>query len=124
MARQKTVTVEMQPGEYFLGDPIYALKVSVARRLREEIQGPNKFDIDGHDYLEFRTPCRKGTYEGSDGFEYMVDSATIGLVPVALADQNKRLELVKAVKFDEPFTCKADYNRNVLSFGNTETDVG
>lgn len=124
MYRPDNVTVTMPPGEYFLGDPCYVLRQSTYKAMKDSGQGPNRFEIDGHHILSLRTGCGDGSYPGTDGFDYSVDSGRIGLVPTALADPGQGLDFGTVVTFEGHFTCKADYVRKVLSFGNIRINVG
>ena len=58
-----------------------------------------------------------------DGFQYPVDSGSIGLVPAEIADTRGKEQHGRIVEFSQEFQCTADYGRNELRFGNVRIDV-
>lgn len=85
-------TVRVPPGRYFLGDPCYPVRYEDRRAVYEDADGG--WDNDdfvlvfpgGHQVLQAPTQWGDGTYFGTDGVVYAVDSGTLGLVPEALFD--------------------------------------
>ena len=77
--------------------------------------------------LGFFTAFGDGNYRGSDGLHYGVDSGTIGLVPLALAEQvNKRSviqnsDLYSIITFDQPTICQSE--SGTLTFGHVVIDT-
>lgn len=64
----------------------------------------------------FSTYRGDGTYRGSDGFEYDVDSGLIGLAPVELGSDGIRIGLCKSVLVSKEIQCSSD--DGLLTFGN------
>ena len=64
----------------------------------------------------FSTHRGDGTYLGSDGFEFDVDSGLIGLVPVELGMDGIRIGQCRPVIVAEKIQCSCD--RGLLIFGN------
>ena len=126
MPHRNNITVTMPPGDYILGDPIY----NVTEALREHYcseayrHDNSPFTVNGKECLIFQTAHGDGCLSGSDGFDYPVDSAAIGLLPVELTHPDQVSHLVKRVAFDNSFDCTADYDRAILQFGNIVIDVG
>lgn len=57
-----------------------------------------------------------GGYEDNDGFTYSVDSGTLGMVPIELAQPGSETE-GRVVTFDSEFDVIADYVGEVFHFG-------
>lgn len=84
--------VVLPSGEYWFGDPSYLLSTV------DEFWGdfvdatPADVGIGGAMYNNFHvvfasTLYGDGTYKGSDGFSYSVDSGTLGPIPLGLLDE-------------------------------------
>ena len=109
------VSTDMPPGTYLLGDPAYT-----TYRLYKPNPNTPVFHIWGRKVLWFWTSYGDGSYLGSDGNLYGVDSGSLGLVPSEVATGNI---LAAEVTFAEPFTCWTDYANDVLHFGHISIDV-
>ena len=124
------MTIEMPAGEYYVGDPCYALSPDNHDKwCLQTLRGPgveplSQFTIDGYKCLSFRTLTGDGVYPGSDGFEYGVDSGCIGLIPVPVLDPCI-VGSGTVRTFDKPFACSRDPESGQLTFGDLviETDV-
>ena len=119
--KEATVTTNMPPGEYIVGDPLYTLKKDMQQEYHSmSVKAKTEpFSVQGMKCLNYYTVWGDGEYADKDGFNYPVDSGSIGLVPANLTkldDHNK--QFIKMVSFDQPFTCYADYNRMTLTFGH------
>jgi hypothetical protein len=113
------IATAVPPGEYFLGDPCYALGHRwddvLALHWAEDTtcnDGSCKpfYRLDGHDVVEFHTMHGDGGYYDQYGHEYYVDSGTLGLVPVELIDFEKSTREYldrcgQIVTFTEPAGC-------------------
>ena len=119
----------MPAGTYVLGDPCYVVPNSqwsdwcdiTLPQFDKGIFSP--FEFQGVTCIQFPTAYGDGTYTGSDGFEYGVDSGSIGLVPKSLDAGDFDLDLSNVVTFEQPFTCYADYDEGTLTFGHIVIDT-
>lgn len=113
-------TVVVPAGSYFLGDPCYCLEDGWSPLLDSigyengSLAKPVGTLPSGANVLIFHTAYGDGVYEGSDGFEYGVDSGCIGLVPVKAAEK-KPGKYSKRITFKEPALCHS-FN-GCLDFG-------
>ena len=127
---QMAIEITMPAGEYYVGDPCYALSQDNRDKWHlQTIRGPGveplpQFTINGYKCLSFRTLEGDGLYPGSDGFEYGVDSGRIGLIPVPLLDPCE-VGMGTVRTFNKPFACSRDPESGQLTFGDLviETDV-
>jgi len=82
--------VRMPAGEYFVGDPCYAVPDDRWMEWLEAADYTNghRFllaELDGYPVLGVGTAYGDGAYPGTDGNTYPVDAGLIGLVPVQVA---------------------------------------
>jgi hypothetical protein len=80
-----SMTVTVPPGVYLLADPCYAVPADLWEDLLESC---NYFEtpvgrVQGQQVLAFPTAYGDGSYVGSDGYTYGVDSGLIGLTLLA-----------------------------------------
>jgi len=97
-------------GEYFVGDPCYAVPDELWDEVLDETgylglfkteesmtSGSHEYDgcgaggfvFRGHTILASRTAYGDGSYNGEDNVEYCVDSGTLGAVPIEMIDFSK-----------------------------------
>lgn len=130
MAVQETpraVSVEVPAGEFFLGDPCYAIPQGLWALL---LNGNGCFStspvgrVNDHDVLGFSTAWGDGTYRDQFGVEYCVDSGLIGLTPVGLGDQDRDWlrKLGRFIEFSVPVVATTD-GRGLLNFGSIRIDT-
>lgn len=103
-------SVTMPPGEYFVGDPCYAVREADWMPWLEAADYINEStyllaDVQGRPVLGIGTANGDGTYRGSDGNVYGVDAGMIGVVPVEVAQSGCKSP---RVTFDVPFDCTYD----------------
>jgi hypothetical protein len=121
--------VEVPAGSYYLGDPCY----TVPDRLWGEVLESCDYFSDpvgvvrGHHVLAFSTKYGDGTYHDEAGNSYPVDAGLIGLVPVALVEEQEKGEVERSkcsriVTFTKPVQCWAD--DGTLHFGNITIETG
>jgi hypothetical protein len=124
--------VTVPAGEYFLGDPCYAVHDADWMPLLHScgfFQDKPVGTVRGHQVLGFGTRWGDGTYHDQDGHEYSVDAGLIGLVPLALwrqapkYDEATLRDLGQIVAVGHPFTCSTDATSGLLIFGNTKIDT-
>lgn len=112
----RTNRVTLPAGQYFVGDPCYALQGDNDDTWgdlvdqfyeNENKRGGRKLVHKGQDMFWANTAYGDGTYPDQFGHKYGVDAGLIGAVPVAIAstslDEMKRLGQV--VDFAAPFVC-------------------
>lgn len=140
---------EAPAGEYFIGDPCYAvpdelwddiLAETGYLGLFESSETMNKpgggydgprcgvFEFRGHFILASNTKYGDGSYMGDDGIEYCVDAGIIGATPIELMDFKKydrkyMEELGSFVKFDKPVFIQYDDCEGAITIGSGFRDV-
>lgn len=111
-------------GDYFLGDPCYAVPDIHWSPLLESCDCFNQVpvgEVNGFKVLSFVTAYGDGTYKDQLGNEYPVDAGMIGLVPVGLIDQAEMKAMYpsyipgKMVTFDHEVRASCQGGR--LTFG-------
>lgn len=105
--------MEMPEGTYFVGDPCYAIPNDEwddflnQYMFNEGLDGRGTVgSFKGKCVFAAYTAYGDGTYEGSDGEMYSVDSGSIGLIPIELATKYPKSELERlgSIKiFEKPF---------------------
>lgn len=94
-------------GEYFVGDPCYA----VPEKDWSDLLASCDYFMDSpvgtvgeHEVLAFSTAHGDGVYTGNDGRAYPVDSGMIGLTPMAMTDKPRAAleRLGRIVNFECP----------------------
>lgn len=124
--------VNMPAGEYFVGDPCYAVP---DERWLEWLEAadydaePNPriliAELDGKPVLGIGTAHGDGNYPGSDGNSYPVDAGLIGVVPVEIGDYSDDKypagPIMKRVTFDRPFDCY--YNKGMIVLGHIQINT-
>lgn len=130
MTTVRTTAVEMPAGEYWVGDPCYAVPDERWMEWLEAADYMNEHsllvaDLDGHTVLGLGTAYGDGVFVGSDGFDYGVDAGLIGVVPVEVADYSDEKypagALMRRVEFTEPFECR--YSNGTIILGNIRIDT-
>lgn len=108
-------------GQYFLGDPCYAVPNDQWHALLDSCDTFEKpiGTVGGHTVVAFRTAYGDGTYLDQRGVEYPVDAGLIGLTPMSLSvategDGN-------FVVFNAPAECWN--NDGILHFGDYVIDT-
>jgi hypothetical protein len=88
--------VTMPAGDYWVGDPCYAVADDRWSEWCEEAYENDPGDtvvmlagVDGWPVLGINTSYGDGVYGGSDGERYPVDAGLIGCVPVQVADWDR-----------------------------------
>src|SRR5687768_11930213 len=124
-------SITMPAGEYWVGDPCYA--IDAQEKWMEWLEAADYTnndrscfllaDLDGRPVLGISTAYGDGEYQGSDGNSYPVDAGLIGAVPVEVADVDAPFGMVK-VTFAQDFKCSYDEDGGVINIGNIsiETD--
>jgi hypothetical protein len=128
LAKSNVSDVTAPAGEYYLGDPCYAVGPH-----EDWIQLLETCDYfakpvgqlpDGTQVIAFSTAYGDGLFPDNYGNEYPVDAGLIGLVPVtpaaeaALAETEQRYgrPIMTRVSFDRPMRCSRQ-GRGLLRFG-------
>lgn len=119
-------SITMPAGEYYVGDPCYAVD-DHDRWMKwledaDYMSNPRYLlaDLDGQPALGIGTAFGDGTYLGSDGNEYGVDAGLLGVVPVEVAEDNA-LHAMQRVTFDQPFECS--YDEGTINLGHIQIDT-
>ena len=113
------MTNQLKPGEYFIGDLSYVL----ADKDWQSLIGKTDegfFEMKGVRGFFDSTDCGDGSYEDQQGYEYPVDTGTIGVIPIAVCGKAKLKEAIKnkagrTVQFQSPFTPERD-SRGTFTF--------
>ena len=102
---QSKITVQVEPGRYYLGDPCFAIGDERWNEFYNSWNYRTFATLDGQRCLVFSLP-QDGIYSGSDGSAYVVDAGMIALVPEALANKPEAGKMGSFLDFKEPFTCE------------------
>ncbi len=122
----------MTAGRYYVGDLCYVLSDVWDEVCNLTIFGNDckegSFTLkDGRHFVMYGTAYGDGTYAGSDGKRYSVDSGTIGCVTMNDSDITPEIQKTldmghgHLVHFPENFETKSEYSnreRGVLHFGS------
>jgi hypothetical protein len=126
MSRLSNPGTLVPAGKYYLGDPCYSVTDADWDHLRSTsdfFEMPVGTLLDGTKVYAMGTAWGDGVFRGSDGFDYSVDSGSIGLVPITVTlNANSMPQLVKIVEFTRPVMMSAD--NDVLYFGHICIDTG
>ena len=121
--------MKLPAGKYYIGDPCYVL----ASDDPDDKRWGNfckELWKHGHSLEEFEdipmfaagTAYGDGSFEGSDGFWYGVDAGLIGIVPLSLCTDKKRLARAKKSELGRFVTFKKDilidYLDGIFWFGD------
>jgi hypothetical protein len=117
-------TVQFAAGHYWVGDPAYIVTDGDWPTWITE----SGYPIERHfvavlndvSVVGFATAFGDGTYVGSDGFEYQVDSSILGIVPEAYGTPH-RAGTMNHVYFPQPFSCTE--RGGVIQVGNIRIDT-
>lgn len=109
-------------GDYYVGDLCYVLEGDIWNAMIESSTPHGKVDVitvDGQSYLSssVETAHGDGTYYDQHGFEYGVDSGTIGVVDARI-NNYKNMSGAHLVHFNEPFKVSYDRESGVISIGD------
>lgn len=120
------LSVEVPAGEYFVGDPCYGVPADRWMEWLHAADYENAHpmlvaELDGKTVVGVSTAYGDGTYDGSDGEGYPVDSGLIGVVPVELVEEDSPWGMNK-VSFANPFTCS--YNDGTITIGHITIETG
>lgn len=117
-------------GEYFVGDPCYAIPNDEWDAFLNEGFFPaedaeqNVFEYKGMKVFAHYTKYGDGSYLGSDDRRYAVDSGSIGAVPIELCGKYSREELERLgriMKYDATFF--VDYDEGLFTIGDVDIDT-
>lgn len=120
-----TTAVEMPAGEYYVGDPCYAVPNERWMEWLEaaDYENERRFllaDLDGYPVLGIGTAYGDGMYEDEDYNQYPVDAGLIGLVPVEVADDSCAS---RRVRFPHTFMCTYVEEYRMIVLGNIRIDT-
>jgi hypothetical protein len=129
-------SVQVPAGEYFLGDPCYAVPDELWMPLLESNNvfgvgnddGPHSGPVgtvNGVEVLGFGTAYGDGVYRDQFGNHFPVDAGMIGLTPMELVPDSERAGLEGLgviVTFPYPVTCEDD-GEGRLRFGRHEINT-
>lgn len=126
MAKATKVITEviMPAGEYWVGDPCYAVKDEDWMPWLESadyMSDPQILiaEIGDFSVLGIGTAYGDGKYKDKDGRSYPVDAGLIGVVPVEVAQDD--VSGAHKVTFASEFTCS--YDNGVITLGSINIDT-
>lgn len=126
--RVQSWKVEVPAGTYYLGDPCYSIQNNDTwSKVCDGWFNGNEYgqplaEIGDSFVLGFNTRHGDGVYYDQNGAEYGVDSGTIGLVPIELADCDPG-RLCQKVTFKHRTICTRD-DEGTLEFGKYRIVTG
>lgn len=104
----KTDTKTLPAGQYYIGDPCYALLEDIY----DGVFGAQGYQMGFYSdelaeqfFLVGSTYAGDGCYRGSDGKKYPVDSGTIAIMPVKMSEMNKDRFFGNIHTFKNPVDC-------------------
>lgn len=122
-------SVTMPAGEYFVGDPCYAVPDEKWSDWLDDAYGGrdgNTVDVllaevDGRPVLGISTAYGDGVYWASDGCSYPVDSGLLGLVPVEVAEKEEPFGMQRRT-FSRSLACDRflAYGHGVVNLGEIQ----
>jgi hypothetical protein len=121
-----SMTVTVPPGVYLLADPCYAVPADLWEDLLDSC---NYFEtpvgrVQGQQVLAFPTAHGDGSYAGSDGFTYGVDSGLIGLTPLALVPARERAQLsALGAVVNLVVATRCTWHEGLMTFGALRIDT-
>lgn len=119
-------SVTMPAGEYYVGDPCYAVKADdwLPWLKDADFETPGIVyllaEIEGKAVLGITTAYGDGEYNGTDGNSYTVDAGLIGVTPVSISDEGAGPGLQK-VAFESAFICS--YKEGLITIGHIEINT-
>lgn len=119
------IMITMPAGRYYVGDLCYILH-NEWDEVCSMVLGNNHVEgaftlTDGRQFVMFSTAYGDGVYLGTDGFEYAVDSGTIGCITVPEDFMNPHPNLAQIKVYTEEFNCKLI--GGVMTFGTLAIDT-
>ena len=81
--------VKSAMGKIYVGDPCYAMSEETYNLLLKELYKDDSretYTINGHEIFNFSTEYGDGTYEGTNGMCFSVDSGMLAAIPMELCD--------------------------------------
>lgn len=124
-AVRNTVTnsITMPAGEYWVGDPCYAVPDDewIPWLQAADYENERRYlvaNITGRPVLGISTAYGDGCYRDTEGNEYPVDAGLIGCVPVQRAIANPTG--MHRVIFNEPFNCSWSEHEGLITIGGIE----
>lgn len=116
-ARINIESVTMPAGQYWVGDPCYAVPNERWQKWLEAADYENAVrfllaELDGHPVLGIGTAYGDGLYTDDQGRDYPVDAGLIGVVPVEVARPD--VTGMHLVDFEDDFECRYDDGTIVL----------
>lgn len=118
-------------GSYYVGDPCYFVQDD---RWAEWLNSANykkdpdilEGSLDDFVIAAARTKYGDGSYPGSDGIRYAVDSGSVGAVPEEIAREKRFTavdQLGSLVNFKKPFTVSVD-DEGTIQIGHIFIETG
>lgn len=111
---------KLPAGKYIVSDPCYVLNDETYNALLDsgDWHGERKSTFgDGKSIWILPTAHGDGSYDGSDGRSYDVDSGTIAIIEVAPEYFKKGWERNRVLDVTKAFACEVD-DDGVMNFGN------
>lgn len=109
------VSATLPPGKYYIGDLCYVMKQEIYDGVWGECHGYDSgaFEHVGDDGTTYhfavdRTRFGDGSYGGTDQRQYCVDAGVIGIVSIALCDEDNLDKEFNVQTFADPVTFTAE----------------
>lgn len=130
--KEGTKKVTLPPGKYYIGDLCYALK----EEIYDKVYGGQGYE-DGLYTSTLGSFMMHGTggdgcFKGSDGYDYPVDAAHIGIASLACCNPEDKIYGGKVFTFTSPVECKfndtaftfyaGDFYLRISNWGDYDTD--
>ena len=108
-----SITVQVEPGRYYLGDPSAAIPEDRWDEFVRSWDLGHLITMDGLDCLVFN--LGDSLYVAEDRSQYVVESGLIGLVPHELATNPHAPENGSFLEFTAPFECEYERQSDTVT---------
>lgn len=114
----------MPAGIYYIGDPCYVFDKATWKAYCDVGPGIVHTFLD-HKCLSFYTKHGDGKYYDNEGFEYFVDSGTLGMIPIDIisCDKKKAKNHGRVVRIPVQILVRVSKNESVFGFGGIVIDT-
>ena len=120
--------MKFEPGTYVICDPCYAFNSDEWEKVCEQMfKDPENAEVKmpTGSFWQHHTAYGAGLFKDDSGCEYGVDSGTLGVVPLAMANKEKMkdvMHLIRVMNFAEAF--EPSYKDGTFTFGKITISTG
>jgi hypothetical protein len=109
----------MKAGIYYVGDPCYVFNSNEWDGIYDQFGDVGIGEVKGSDVWSSYTKWGDGKYWDSiNGKSYLVDSGTIGAVPVEIITEKIDKRSMNIVEFENDFECSYSNTNGTITIGH------